>query len=128
MTTQRDQGLPRDLEERLGTLRALISRQFNVRTQREAISLTLTVATTATQVLKNNPNRLAFILVNLSANVGYFAPVQTVSSSAGIRAAASGGSFAFIWNEDFDLVALEWFAINDTLAGTWLRLGVEGAP
>jgi len=69
------------------------------------------VGTSAVKVLSNNPNRVALLIANLSANTLYVAPDSEVSSSLGIRLAPNGAQITAQWNEDFALVAYEWFAV-----------------
>ena len=85
-------------------LRDLIDKKFEVRTRPvEDEGGVPSLGTTAQEVLPNNPNRLAWILVNLSENTVYLALKSDVSSSSGIRLDANGGSAGMVWDEDFDV-------------------------
>ncbi len=67
-------------------------------------------------VLPNNPNRLGFIIMNLSANVVYLDLEQVVNAGAGtevgLRLDANGGFISMIWDEDFQMVAWAWWAVS----------------
>jgi len=87
--------------------------------------VTATVATTVTQVARNNPKRVELLLVNLSANRGFIYFDTQVSTTRGIPVGADGGFVQLSWEEDGELVIREVWAINQNLAGTWLFLEVE---
>ncbi|MBA7582187.1 hypothetical protein ES708_24107 [subsurface metagenome] len=71
-------------------------------------------------ILANNPNRLAFIIMNLSANVVYIDLEQTVNAGAGIeqgmRLDANGGFVSMVWNEDFQMVGWAWWGVSAAAA------------
>lgn len=60
-------------------------------------------------VLSNNPNRLGFIIINLSLNPMFVALDRGVGAAHGIRLDPSGGSFGCVWDEDFELTAWAWW-------------------
>jgi len=70
-----------------------------------------TLGTTAQRILKQNPNRFGFTVINLSSNTIYINTDSTVSSTNGIRIASTGGSVFFEWRLDGELPSREWFAI-----------------
>lgn len=63
-----------------------------------------------TRILPNNPKRLSFTFVNLSANVIYIAPSNQVAATAGIRLAPNGGMIVVQWDRDFEMVSHDWYA------------------
>lgn len=69
------------------------------------------VGVTATRIMQFNPNRFSFELVNLSANTIYVHLDGTVSSSKGIVLGANGGNMVSVWEEDFELVTWEYYAL-----------------
>jgi len=73
--------------------------------------LTDKVHTTVTQLLQNNPDRLAIIVINLSPNTVWIAFDRNVSSSHGILLTPNGGSAMFIADEDLELVGYPLFAV-----------------
>ncbi len=105
-----------------------IARFLGVETSSRENPVTATVATTATRVFQNNPNRLLWLAINLSANDGFVAWSSSVSSTRGIRVGANGG-FAESWyQEDGELVFQEVWALNNTASGTWFFVEVEARP
>jgi len=93
------------------TLSELLTQQFKVKTRAIANPLVSAVGTSAVRVLSNNPNRLAWIIINLSTNSLYLAFDNTVSTSRGIYVGPNGGYATLVWDEDFDLVGWELYAV-----------------
>lgn len=93
------------------SLAELLMERFKVKTRAVENPKITSLGVTAQQVLGNNPDRLAFIVQNLSANVIYLSLKNDVSSSKGIRLAANGGSFSCIWDEDFQMTGWAWWAV-----------------
>jgi len=79
----------------------------------------VSVATTVTDILKNDPDRFSWIITNLSANRGFLWFDREVSSSRGIPIEASGGVVTSFWEEDGELTTYAVFGINEVAAGTW---------
>lgn len=91
------------------TLQDLLTKKFGVKTTHEINPVTDTVGTSTTKVLGNNPNRLAFTIINLSSNVVYLGFDRDVSSSKGIYLSPNGGSLSMLYDEDFNSVGYEVF-------------------
>lgn len=93
----------------------LLLERFKVRTRAVENPKDLTAASdTAQLVLGNNPNRLAFIIVNLGDTPAYVALTNEVAAATrGIRLDANGGSFGCIWDEDFQMTAWAWWIIAE---------------
>jgi len=87
--------------------------------------ITDTVQTTATKILNNNPDRLAVVIVNLSANRGFIGFDRQVGPTRGIPVEASGGVVTMCLEEDGETVAYEIHAINEVAAGSWYILEIE---
>src|SRR3972149_3742926 len=79
------------------------------------------------QTLAPGPDRVSFIIVNLSAVAIYVAPRLGVSATSGIRLAPNGGSLSLSWRDDFHLVGWGGEAVAGAAAGGLLSLSV-GAP
>ena len=94
-------------------LQGLIESQFGVKTSYEINPITGTALTTVTKVLNINPNRLAFIVMNMGASAVYLSPSNTVAVGNGIIILPGGGGVTLVWNEDFNMVGLDWYAIAD---------------
>ena len=93
-------------------LKDLLMERFSVKTRAVENPLNVTsLGATAQKLLSNNPNRLGFVIVNLSANIVYIGLENSVSSTKGIRLDANGGSSGCIWDEDFDMTAWAWWAV-----------------
>lgn len=71
------------------------------------------IGTSAAILFRQNPNRVAAVVVNLSNNVLFVSPGGGVSTSKGIRLGANGGSMSLSWRDDFTLPAKEWTIISD---------------
>lgn len=98
------------------TLKDLLEKQWGVKTEIHFNPLVSEVATSKTQLLKPNPNRLAWTLINLGATAIYVAFTQDVANTKGVYVSATGGVFGLIWNEDFDLVTFPIYGIAVTAA------------
>ena len=103
----------------------LVKELFKGPTHAPVNPVTDTVLTTATLILRNNPDRLACLIVNLSANRGHIGFDRQVSPTRGIPVEASGGLVIMNWREDAELVIQEIFARNQVAAGTWYIVEVE---
>jgi len=66
--------------------------------------------------LHNNPNRLGFIIMNLSANIVYAHLTQDVNAGAGtevgIRIDPNGGYLSMSWLEDLQMVGWAWWLVS----------------
>lgn len=81
--------------------------------------VTGTVGTTATKILNNNPERIFWLAINLSANKGYVGWDPQVSSSRGIPIAPSGGYVSCCLEEDGELTIYEVHALLENAEGTF---------
>lgn len=79
----------------------------------------VTVNTTPTRVLDNNPRRVAWLAVNISVNQGFLNFDNLVSSSNGIILGAGGGSVSVEVDEDGETPAWEAYGICTGAAGVW---------
>jgi len=82
------------------------------------------VGVTATKILNNNPDRILFMVVNLSNVDGYLGFDREVSATRGFRIPSNGGSLTALIEEDGELVLQEVFAISPLGAGTWYIIEV----
>ena len=87
--------------------------------------VTPTVGTAPTLILKNNPDRIFWLIVNLSAYDGYAGWSTDVSATKGLLIPANGGYASASIAEDGELVIYEVYAINLTASGTWMIVEVE---
>jgi hypothetical protein len=94
----------------MGKLHDLLFEKFKVNTRPNVNPLVSSVGTTPTKVLDNNPDRLAWFIVNLSSNVVYLHFDNSVSSSKGIAVSPNGGFASMVYDEDFHAVGWEIWA------------------
>lgn len=94
----------------------LIAKQFGVQTMININPLTASIGTTAAQLLSNNPNRLAFTIINLSSNNMYIAFDPTVSAAKGIFLTPNGGSATLTMMEDFESTCWEVWGVAGAAA------------
>lgn len=99
-----------------GPLSAAIAKQIGIDTEPRINPDTASVGLSVVRILPNNPNRFAFVIINLGTFAVYIRPDFQVSATAGIRLAPQGGSFSASWLEDFHLVGWSWYAIADAAA------------
>ena len=69
------------------------------------------VGTSALTVLQNNPDRVFWLVVNLSTNIVYVALKSDVAATKGIRLDANGGWVSMSVEEDGEAVGYEVFAV-----------------
>jgi len=81
--------------------------------------VTNTVGTTATEILRNNPDRIFWMVINTSVNKGYIGWDKDVSASRGIPISPSGGYVSASIEEDGELVIHPVWAINENAQGTY---------
>jgi len=96
----------------------LISKLYGAEVSREDPATNLSLGVADLIVLQNNPRRLSFVVVNLSANVVYLKPNAPATATSGIRLAASGGSLTVNFLTDLHLASLEWHGLASGAAST----------
>ena len=95
----------------MGALSDLLKDRFKLKTRSLVNPLVAAVGVAAIPVLLNHPDRVGFVMVNLSANIIYISPLDTVAATAAIRLDPNGGAVSLVWDEDFELVSHEWYGI-----------------
>lgn len=98
-------------ERPIASLQDYLERRFGVRTREESNPLIASAGTSVAQLLRADPMRIAFTVINLSANTLFLGWFADVSSSKGIRLDASGGAATFVPEEDFSLIARDWHVV-----------------
>lgn len=104
------------------TLSELLEGLYGVKTTSRVNPYISTVSTTPTRLLANNPNRVSFIVVNMSANSLYISPTADVAATKGIFIASNGGYAIFTWDRDFELVSQEWWCVGSDVGTTLYTL------
>jgi len=89
-----------------------VEKELGFKTRALENPVTNRVGTTPTLVLRNNPDRFQWLIVNLSAYNVYVAFTREVSSTRGVLVAASGGALAMHAREDGEAVTYEVYAIS----------------
>lgn len=93
------------------TARALVLNRFGAPVNPVVNKSTASIGVAASRLMINDPDRLGFLVVNLSANDLYIMIDAQVSTTRGIKAGPNGGSISVVWFEDFEICAWEWFAV-----------------
>ncbi len=93
------------------TVRTLLEERLGVAVTARRNRATSSVGTTAGQVLRQDPSRIAFLFVNLGAFDVLITPLGAAASTNGVRLGANGGSASAQWDEDGEVVAWEWNGI-----------------
>jgi len=93
------------------SLESVLLKLFGVRTYAEENPLISSLGTTAAKILPNDPDRLAYLVINLSSNVVYVALKSDVASTKGARLDANGGSYGMVFNEDFQMTGWELWGV-----------------
>lgn len=91
----------------------LLTAKFGVRFVSKLNRSLSSVGTTVVQVVRQDPSRIGFTIVNLSLNRIYVSPIGAPSATRGVRIDPNGGSVALNWEEDGEAVAWEWKGIAD---------------
>lgn len=92
----------------------LIEKRYGILTRATRNPLVEELNEATLQLLPNNPNRLGWMAVNLSANNIFLALDIGVSAEHGILLTPNGGSFTMFYEEDFE-------------ATCWAVYGMAGA-
>lgn len=108
------------------SLDRLIEKEFGFPTTATPNPVTTSVAVTKTQILRNNPDRLGFLIINLGANPIYVTPDSEPSTTRGILLAASGGFLTMLGKEDGAVVGFEFWGIASGGASAIFSLETEG--
>lgn len=108
-------------------LAELLMERFKVKTRAVENPEAVTAAsTTAQKILANNPNRFAFIIVNLGDQICFVGLERNVEADVkGIRLDANGGSFSCIWDEDFQMTGWAWWIIGEGASAVYAIEVVE---
>lgn len=110
------------------TLRELISREFGVKTTYRSNPLVSACQVAITKLLSNNPNRVAFVMVNLGVNDVYIGFDVETSISKGILLANAGGGISMTYRTEFDLVASEVHGVAPAGASNMYILEIVTMP
>jgi len=93
------------------SVQAYVEKELGFPTRAIENPVTNTVGTTATLVLRNNPDRFQFLIVNLSTYDVYASFTKEVSASRGILIPSGGGYLIMHAREDGEAVTYEIWCI-----------------
>jgi hypothetical protein len=92
------------------TLQELLIGQFGV-SQTDLRESFIAVGTSSTLILPNDPNRIGFIISNLSTNTCYVGMANAVTSTTGLILGGSN-NLTSNWRDDFNTVGFQRYAIS----------------
>jgi len=95
----------------MGSLADLIQGKFGIKTRPIENPVVAAVAAASIPIALSHPDRVALVIINLSANLVYIRPGPGAAAATGIVLAANGGWRSFVWDEDFELVGRDWYGI-----------------
>jgi len=72
----------------------------------------VTTSANIQQLVPGNGDRVALVIINTGSNDAMIWLDSTISSTVGIRIAASGGSVTMEVTEDFTLPSRQWFCLQ----------------
>ena len=87
-------------------------------------SAATTVLTTPTSLLLGNPNRVAWMLINMAVNRGFFWFNSSITTTFGIPIEAGGDTWSADIDEDGELVYHPLFAALQTASGNMIVIEV----
>lgn len=93
-------------------LKDVLERLYGVKTDMRVNPVVAQIGATPTQILLNNPNRLAWTLINLGGEAVYLAFTPDVATTKGIYVASGGGTMGLLFSEDFELVTYPVWGIG----------------
>lgn len=79
----------------------------------------VSVQTTSTQLLENNPRRLAWLIINRSTSQGAIGFAPSTAFATGALLGASGGSASMAVFEDGEAVVQPVWGVQDAAAGNY---------
>ena len=97
-----------------GHLQRLIEEKFGVTTGTYLNRLVTQIPATAGKIVQADPERVAFLIVNLGTTNAFILPEPDVASSKGIRLDANGGYYRAVWDEDFALTGYDWYGVSSS--------------
>lgn len=112
----------------MGAAQDLIEKRFGGLVDAGETPVNQTLQTTATLILRPDPDRLQIVIVNLAPNHCFVLPGNNPSSTNGIRLNSNGGSVVLNVEDDGPLTTYEWYGLHDTLAGAIYVLTLRGLP
>lgn len=110
----------------MGALEKVLQDRFGINTHSNENPVVAAFGVAAVIFLRNNPDRLAWTLVNLSANPAYVGLTNLVAATNGIYVPANGGALTMNWQEDFQMTGWAWWGITPAGASNIFVIEVVG--
>lgn len=89
----------------------MLEREYGINTRMQRNFLTDVVGVLPIRVLSNNPDRLAWTIINLSGSDIALNFDRNVAALNCILLGSGGGGVNFVWHEEFELVGTEVWAL-----------------
>ena len=111
----------------MGKLAEIIEAQlgFHIRAEFPPYPNTL-VANTPEQILKANPDRISWDIINLGTEVVYLAHRPVPTATDGYYLDKNGGHIGMVWDEDGELVAYPLYAVSVGTPTLFIKAVVGG--
>lgn len=93
----------------MGALHELIKKELGFNTV--AKEKNVTVSTSVSKILDNNPDRIMLLIMNTGSSSCYIGLTSEVTTTNGLLIDAQGGAVVFTYKEDGELVGREFWAI-----------------
>lgn len=93
----------------MGRLAELIEAKWGFHVRPEFTPATVAITAAEKQILKQNPDRVLILAINLGSEVCYLHTSREVSSDLGIYLDKLGGGIEMPWDIYGELIGLEWW-------------------
>lgn len=110
----------------MGALSDYMVKRWGVRTRSVENPVTPTMGAGKTLFLRNNPDRMMFVVVNYDTVLMRIAPSIAVAADYGLPLDPAGGFAVITADDDGELVGYEWYAYS-AAGGTIYALETEAA-
>lgn len=104
---------------------SLIAREYGVDGVERVDGEEIVAAAAAVRFWRQDPRRVAFTFINLSANSLGILPGDGIAANRQITVAPNGGSATVNWRNDLHLPAMEWFVLGTAAAEAFMVIGVR---
>jgi hypothetical protein len=106
----------------INNVRDYVRARLGVPTETRASAAGAVMGVAAARILPQDPARIVFTLINLSANEIFITPVGVPAALYGIRLGPNGGTVTVSADEDGEVVAWEWLGIATAINSNYLAL------
>ena len=103
----------------------LIQKRYGVLTRAIQNPIRTTLTDEIRMLLPNNPNRLTWLVCNLSDTTCYIAWDRNISDEHGILLSPNGGIASMTMDEDFEATTWELFGLSDGVDKDIFSLSIE---